>query len=230
MENPIGSTATNVTAIKELLVLLTHLYDNRHGYLIIDEPELNLHPQFQAFFIQEVRKVVGKPGNPKHKKVRFLITHSPFILRLRTDEDIKSVISFDLTYSIPKQIARATPDVSLAVLAAGRLNAHLKQLFFSDHPVFVEGFSDALMVEGLMEARGVSAAAAGSCLIDCGGAEEVNHYLKLCQGLGKKAHFVYDLDSVFKGQLGRCLRDDGTIESFLSPLASALTFQSTLVN
>ena len=165
--------------------------------------------------MQEVRKVAGKPGNPKHKKVVFLITHSPFILDLRSDEDIKSVISFDLTYSIPKQIGRATPDASLAVLAAGRLNAHHKQLFFSDNPVFVEGLRDALMVEGLMEARGVSAAAAGSCLIDCGGAEEVNHYLKLCQGLGKKAHFVYDLDSVFKGQLGRCLRDGRYDRKFL---------------
>ena len=202
--------------IKELLVLLTHLYDHGHGYLIIDEPELNLHPQLQAFFMQEVRKLAGKPGGPAHKKVVFLITHSPFILDLRCDEDIECVISFDLTYSVPKQIARATPDLSSAVLATGRLNAHHKQLFFSDSPVFVEGFGDALMVDGLMEARGVSAAAAGSCIIDCGGAEEVNHYLKLCQGLGKEAHFVYDLDSVFKGQLGTCLRDDGTIESFLA--------------
>ena len=48
--------------IKELFVLLTHLYDNQHDYLIIDEPELNLHPQYQAFFMQEVRKVAGKPG------------------------------------------------------------------------------------------------------------------------------------------------------------------------
>ena len=95
--------------IKELLVLLTHLYDHGHGYLIIDEPELNLHPQLQAFFMQEVRKIAGRPGDPVHKKVVFLITHSPFILDLRCDEDIKSVISFDLTYSVPKQIARATP-------------------------------------------------------------------------------------------------------------------------
>ena len=46
--------------IKELFVLLTHLYDHRHGYLIIDEPELNLHPQYQAFFMQEVAR---SPGN-----------------------------------------------------------------------------------------------------------------------------------------------------------------------
>jgi len=30
--------------IKELLILLTHIYDDSHKVLIIDEPELNLHP------------------------------------------------------------------------------------------------------------------------------------------------------------------------------------------
>jgi len=30
--------------IKELLVLLTHLYNDEHPFLIIDEPELHLHP------------------------------------------------------------------------------------------------------------------------------------------------------------------------------------------
>ena len=202
--------------IKELFVLLTHLYDHRHGYLIIDEPELNLHPQYQAYFIEEVRKVAGTPGDPPCKKVVFLITHSPFILDIRSDEDIRSVISFDLDYSVPRQVASISPGVSSALVATGRLNAHHKQLFFSDNPVFVEGHHDVLMVEALMEARGVSAAAAGSCVIDCGGANEVNHYLKLCQSLGKVAHFVYDLDSLFKGQLRSCIGDNDSISSILA--------------
>ena len=202
--------------IKELFVLLTHLYDDQHGYLIIDEPELNLHPQYQAFFMQEVRKVAGTPGDSPHKKVIFLITHSPFILDLRFKDDIRSVISFDLDYSIPRQIAITTPDISIEELATGRLNAHHKQLFFSDNPVFVEGHHDVVMVEALMEARGVSAAADGSCIIDCGGVENVNHYLKLCQGLGKKAHFIYDLDSLFRGRLRSCLGNDDSIQSFLA--------------
>ena len=202
--------------IKELFVLLTHLYDHQNGYLIIDEPELNLHPQYQAFFMQEVRKVAGRPGDSRYKKVVFLITHSPFILDLRFEDDIKSVISFDLDYSTPRQIASTTPDVASAVVATGRLTAHHKQLFFSDNPIFVEGHHDVLMVEALMEARGVSAAADGSCIIDCGGVEEVTRYLNLCQGLGKEAHFVYDLDSLFIGRLRSCIGDDNSIRSFLA--------------
>ena len=87
--------------IKELLVLLTHLYDDQHQYLIIDEPELNLHPQSQAFFMQEVRKVAGDPLLHSNKKVVFLITHSPFILNFRSLDDLKSVIFVQLRFLAP---------------------------------------------------------------------------------------------------------------------------------
>ena len=202
--------------IKELFVLLTHLYDDRHDYLIVDEPELNLHPQYQAFFMQEVRRIAGREGAAGNAKTVFLITHSPFILDLRSDDDVRSIISFDLEYSVPRQIARESPNVTSALVATGRLNAHHKQLFFADDPVFVEGHHDALIVESLMEARGVSAAAAGSCIIDCGGVTEVTHYLELCHALGKKAHFVYDLDSLFRGRLRSCISDDNSIRSLLA--------------
>ena len=201
--------------IKELLVLLTHLYDDKRPYLIIDEPELNLHPQYQAFFMQEVRKVAGDPASDRRKKVVFLITHSPFILDLRSPDDLKSVIAFDLQYSAPKQIANLDVDISSKSSLARRLNAHHKQLFFSDNPVFVEGIHDAWLVEAVMGARGVSVARAGSCIIDAGGDQEVNQYLKLCQGLGKDAHFLYDLDSLFSGELRACIKDDESIQGIL---------------
>jgi hypothetical protein len=88
--------------------------------------------------------------------------------------------------------------------------------FFSDSPIFVEGVLDAQLLANLQEARGVSVAGAGSCIIDAGGCEEVNRYLELCLLLGKTAHFVYDLDSLFSGNLRACVRDDEHIQSFLA--------------
>ena len=203
--------------IKELLVLLTHLYDDIHQSLIIDEPELNLHPQYQAFFMQEVRKLAGDPKIDKKKKIIFLITHSPFILDFRSEDDLNAVISFSLDYSVPKQISKLNIDMSPRSFSLmQRLNAHHKQFFFSDNPIFVEGIHDAWIVEAMMEARGVSVAGAGSCIIDAGGNEEVNHYLKLCMGLGKSAHFLYDLDSLFRGSLRACIKDDQSVQSFLA--------------
>ena len=202
--------------IKELFVLLTHLYDHGLDYLIVDEPELNLHPQHQAFFMQQVRRITGRKSSNGKPRVVFLITHSPFILDLRSEDDVKSVISFDLKYSVPRQVVRENPDVTSELVVFRRLNAHHKQLFFADEPVFVEGRNDALIIDALMEARGVSTAAAGSCIIDCGGMVEVTHYLDLCKALGKKAHFVFDLDSLFHGRLRSCIGDDNSVSSLLS--------------
>ncbi len=201
--------------IKELLVLLTHLYDDNKQHLIVDEPELNLHPQYQAFFMQEVRRVAGDPAKDPQKKAVFLVTHSPFILDLKTEDDLKSIISFDLQYSMPKQVLRLGLGNSLLDPFTSRLNAHHKQLFFSDNPIFVEGIHDARVVEALMEARGASIAGAGSCIIDAGGVDEVNQYLDLCQSLGKTAYFLYDLDSLFKGRLRACIKEDETVQGFL---------------
>ena len=199
--------------IKELLVLLTHLYDNQNQVLIVDEPELNLHPQYQAFFLQEARKVAGDPTTGGNKKALFLVTHSPFVLDLRSVEDMGSIISFDLEYSVPRQVHGL--DISCSGSFVRRLNAHHKQLFFSDNPVFVEGIHDAWIVQGMMESLGVSISGAGSCVIDANGVEDANQYFKLCQGLGKNPHFLYDLDALFIGTLNRCINDDESIQSFL---------------
>ena len=60
--------------------------------------------------------------------------------------------------------------------------------------------------------------AAGSCVIDAGGSEEVNKYLELCRGFAKDAYFLYDLDSLFVGNLRACVKADGTLGSFLAAL------------
>src|SRR6202035_1027155 len=116
--------------IKELLVLLTHLYNDEHQYLIIDEPELNLHPQYQAFFMQEVRRIAGDPQVDRPKKIVFLITHSPFILDFRTVEDVRDVLYFVENHVCPRHIfgLGAAESGRLATLVP-RLNVHHKQLF-----------------------------------------------------------------------------------------------------
>lgn len=203
--------------IKELLVLLTNLYNDTYPYLIIDEPELNLHPQYQAFFMQEVRKVAGAPNTGSNKKIVFLITHSPFILDFKDITDVKSVVSFSIDHETPRQIYDLDHEKSLRIESlVPRLNVHHKQLFFSDNPIFVEGILDAQLIACMQEARGVSVAAAGSCIIDAGGCEEVNRYLELCLAFGKKAHFLYDLDSLFSGNLRACIKADGDVQSFLA--------------
>lgn len=211
--------------IRELLVLLTHLYNDECKYLIVDEPELNLHPQYQSFFMQEVRTVAGDPNKDPKKKAIFLITHSPFIIDLRCADDLASIMSFSADYAAPVSLDDSDIHASSRIESLiPRLNVHHKQLFFSDNPIFVEGILDAQMLNSIQERRNVSIPGAGSCLIDVGGCETVNKYLELCRSLRKSAYFLYDLDSLFTGNLRQCIGNDGEIAEFLATLGFGSDF------
>jgi predicted ATPase len=65
---------------KQILILLTYLkYNNTQNLLIIDEPELSLHPKWQAEFLDAVEKLM-----PKNSQL-LLATHSPEIIGNRKD-------------------------------------------------------------------------------------------------------------------------------------------------
>src|SRR5690606_1766935 len=78
--------------LKELITLLTFLYDPSKNVIIFDEPELHLHPQFQSFFLQEIRKVAGNLLEDPNKKIFFIITHSPYFIDLKSIDDLKNIL------------------------------------------------------------------------------------------------------------------------------------------
>ena len=47
--------------LKEIISLMTFLYDDFSDCHIIDEPELHLHPRFQMVIINEIRKIIEVP-------------------------------------------------------------------------------------------------------------------------------------------------------------------------
>jgi len=59
--------------LKELITLLTFLYDPTKNCIIFDEPELHLHPQFQSFFLQEIRRLQEIQLKTQQKKYFLLL-------------------------------------------------------------------------------------------------------------------------------------------------------------
>lgn len=211
--------------VKELLILLTHLYDDSHKVLIIDEPELNLHPQYQAFLLEHIRKVSGNPDDGK--KIIYLITHSPFILDFQTIDDLKSVICFHSDFSKPSFIENLdSTDEEKIKQIIPKLNVHHKQLFFANTPIFVEGIFDAQFIKAIQEKRAVSLEGSGSTVIDVGGNEQLSSYYLLSKLLGKKSLFIYDLDSIFfSKQLRINAEGSDEINQFLIDLGIGSNFK-----
>lgn len=194
--------------LKELITLLTFLYDPSKNCIIFDEPELHLHPQFQSFFLQEIRKIAGNPLQDPTKKMFFIITHSPYFIDLKSLDDLKNILVCHLN-KVPAYVSELDEQEQYTLKRfLPRFNTHHKQFFFSPNPVFVEGYTDQQIISIIFEKLGINVGASGSCIIDVGGKDELGVFYKLCKVLKINCRIIADLDAVFKGKLREVVADD----------------------
>jgi len=204
--------------LKELITILTFLYDDRFSVLGIDEPELHLHPQFQRFLLDELRAVAGQPGQPG-KKLIFLVTHSPILLDIRTLADLASIVVF--SHSAPPK--RATPlefsnEERLKVRQAlPSFHAAQRELLFSNSPIVVEGPSDAAVLMNLATKLELPLGAAGIGITSMGGKYQLLAFRALLKSLSRpNARFVLDLDAVTDARTLHCLDEDSRVVEHLA--------------
>jgi len=199
--NEYGLKENECHGLKELLTLLTFLYDDSKNCLILDEPELHLHPQFQSFLLSEIRNLAGDPNVDSSKKIFFIITHSPYFLDLRNLDDLKSVLVSHYNEPPTYVDTLSTQDEYVLKRFLPRFNTHHKQFFFSPNPVFVEGYTDQQIITLLFDKLDYKISAAGSCIIDVGGKDELAVFFNLCRKLKIEGRIIGDLDAFFKGKL-----------------------------
>ena len=201
--------------LKELITLLTFLYDDTKECLILDEPELHLHPQFQSFFMSEIRRLAGNPKSDPTKKIFFIITHSPYFIDLRTIEDLKNVIVFKNKHVATFIHSIEGQDEYIIKKFLPRFNTHHKQFFFSENPVFVEGYTDQQLITLIYDKLGKNIGASGSSIIDVGGKDELGVFYKLCEKLRITPIIVADLDALFKGKLREVLCESSQANRYI---------------
>lgn len=196
--------------LKELITILTFLYDDTFAVLGIDEPELHLHPQFQRFLIDELKAVAGDPTLPG-KKLIFLVTHSPILLELRSLTDLASIVVF-LPGATPR---RATPDAfddedKLKIKQAlPSFHAAQRELLFSNTPIVVEGSFDAAVLMNVATRLEMPLGAAGIGLTAMGGKYQLRAFRALTKALAKpQARFILDLDAAVDTKALNCLDAD----------------------
>lgn len=204
--------AVECHGLKEIIILLVNLYNNSNDVIFFDEPELHLHPQFQQFFMNEIRKVASR--HPR--RLFFLITHSPYFIDLRFSDDLLGVIVCHIN-SEPTHIeSLSEADDDLFRRFLPRFNTYHKQFFFSDKQIFVEGYTDQQMFTNLLPFIENEYASAGTGIIDVGGKDELGVFCKVCSLLGTDGRIITDLDSLFSGKLRDVFCRDERVEMWLS--------------
>jgi hypothetical protein len=189
---------TEASGVLHLIGLLAALYDDSISALLIDEPEISLHPQLQAFLLNEIQNVAGDPRRDAAKKLVILSTHSPSMLRIRTVKDLPDVVFFTKRSVPPVQIAPQDSILQRRKLAAfvSRISETHKTAFFAQTVLLVEGPSDEIIVSALERDLDRSLAGSGVSILPVIGKGEFAETLKMFRTIGKRVAVLTDLDAL----------------------------------
>ena len=194
------SSAREASGLIHLVAILSTLYDNEVGAVLLDEPEVSLHPQLQAFLLREINKVAGDPFT-QEKKLVLIATHSPEMIELQSSSDLTS---FVFCYDINSQPVQISPNAGelqnkkIKELIA-RIGKEHKLALFCKRPLLVEGPTDSIICSGINRKLDLYLEAAGSQILPVIGKDQMPIVTKLMLLIGKEPSIMADADALTDG-------------------------------
>jgi hypothetical protein len=191
------SANEEASGVLQLVPLLAAIYNDEVGALLIDEPEISLHPQYQAYLMQELHAVAGDPAEPG-KKFVIVATHSPSSLWLRSAAELSRMVFFNDQHTLPIQISEDAGELKNRKLKAlvARLTATHRLAFFARNVLLVEGPSDEIIVAQLARVLNHPILPANTQIVPVTGKSEFTEALRLFELMGKRAFVLADVDAV----------------------------------
>lgn len=191
------------SGILQLVALLAAIHNDHIGVLLIDEPEISLHPQHQAFVLQEIQRVAGDPLRDSTKKIIVVATHSASMLAIGSAMDLSRTVFFSDSQRLPVQLSADAPELKghkVSGLVA-RLGATHRLAFFADTVLLVEGPSDEIVATQLAQAIDHPLAPQNAQIVPITGKGEFVEVAKLFSAIGKRATVMADLDALVDSNL-----------------------------
>ncbi|MFC3173473.1 AAA family ATPase [Novosphingobium bradum] len=131
---------------RELLTYLFTIYalNVRDAFILIDEPELHLHPRWQSILLALFENLANETGN------QFLFaTHSPTFVSPSSINYVSRVYSEDQSSHIVRLDTSSLPNGKHLLSI---VNSHNNErIFFADLVILVEGLSDRVFFEAIFK-------------------------------------------------------------------------------
>jgi putative ATP-dependent endonuclease of the OLD family len=176
---------------KEIVHFLLALFalNVKDGVVLVDEPELHLHPRWQRIFLGLFRELAPERNN------QFLIsTHSPVFVTPDTINNITRIYRRLRTGSTRIALRDvALPDKKNLVRMINSQNN--ERVFFADKVVLVEGITDRLVFASLLDALSARYSNNEAIeIVEVGGKNSFSDYRSLLRALETPSVVVADLD------------------------------------
>lgn len=185
----INSLSAGQKAITHLVFEAYGRGDLKGGLVIIDEPEIHLHYQFQHEYLQVIREL------NKHQSCQYiLVTHSEALINSAT---ISSVRRFSLNEEGYTEIRFPNLSAEMKVLIRILDNTRSTYAFFAKKVVLVEGDSDRYFIKAVIQSlhQELNQEIA---ILHVGGKNELDQWTSLFESFGLTVYRIADLDYVYK--------------------------------
>lgn len=191
------SSGREASGLLHLVGILAALYDDEVGALLIDEPEVSLHPQLQSFLLNEITTAAGHPSEGGYKKIVIMATHSTEMLRITKPSDLTSLIFCHDLDKPPVQLNPNNEQLKNRKLQAliARLGQEHKLSLFCRRPLLVEGPSDVMIASFISNKLELHLEAAGSQLLPVIGKGQMPVVAKFMRLIGKNPVVLADADA-----------------------------------
>lgn len=193
--------------LRELVILLTAVYREDWQLLVVDEPELHLHPSVTRLWLSELERVC-RTGNQR----AVVVTHEPSMVKPATAEDLDAVWLFSpVRPSMP--LSRHVPSGQEARVTASLQNKPqlVSNLVFSPRPVLVEGVHDVAALTVALGRTQPPEVVAQTDLIECGGSGGVALWFEIARAAGLDVRAIADLDACLAPEVQRVMDAAGDV-------------------
>jgi energy-coupling factor transporter ATP-binding protein EcfA2 len=189
------------SGLYEILFLLTTIIGETGKILLLDEPELHLHPTMQKRILDLLSESATGSGN----QILF-ITHSPYLISAAADMD--AIWRFTMTehgtevHNLGRVLSELeSPEKEK--LAVKLYDPDVRSLLFSRGVIFVEGLSDKIVVEQIdrylsTKKKGANIDESEWPIVDIGGKKGLPSFMTLSRILGVPNLAILDYDALMR--------------------------------
>lgn len=185
---------------RELLTYLFAIYalNIRNALIVVDEPELHLHPRWQAALFALFEKLAQTTGNQF-----VLATHSPTFISPASIQYVSRVFSENQKSDIVRLNSTALPNSKHLFNVVNSQNN--ERIFFTDKVILVEGLSDRIVFERVLDIvakqNGIQGVPSLE-VVSVGGKGLFNAYQKLLEACRVQSVIIADRDYIEQVGIG----------------------------